>query len=93
MGSKIELLNNIIGSEQMDEIEMLTEKEAKAIRGLEQLAKNWPKSLSLFSHSGTLCVMKFHPGHPEDERGRVVEVISGIDNDGGDPDHKEWDGA
>jgi len=75
----------------MEEIEMLTKDEANAIKGLERLAKRWPEILSIFSHSGALVVMKRHPDHPEDERGRIVASIRGIDNDGGDPNHKWWD--
>ena len=71
-------------------MEMLTKEEEKAIRSLERVAKKWPKSLKLFSQSGTLPVIKQHPEHPEDDHGRVVDGISGIENDGGDNDWKEW---
>jgi len=69
----------------------LTPAEEKAIRALKSLAKKWPKSLWLFSASGTLHVMKAGP------RGEQVHTCShgGIDpsysittvniqNDGGD---------
>jgi len=55
----------------------LTKEEQKAIASLERLAKKWPKSLQLFSWSGSLEIIK-------DEA--VVGSISGIPNDGGDPD-------
>lgn len=71
-------------------MEILTEEEEKAIKSLDRVAKKWPKSLKLFSQSGTLLVIKHHPEHPEDDHGRIVDVIPGIDNDGGDNDWKEW---
>jgi len=55
----------------------LTKEEQKAIRKLENLAKKWPESLSLFSWSGSLNVIKDQS---------VITVIIGIENDGGDPD-------
>lgn len=72
-------------------MEMLTKEEETAIRSLERVAKKWPESLKLFAQSGTLMVIKMHPDHPEDDHGRIVDVIIGIDNDGGDNDWKEWD--
>jgi hypothetical protein len=36
----------------------LTEEEKKAIAALKRVAKKWPKSLWLFSASGTLWVMR-----------------------------------
>jgi hypothetical protein len=71
-------------------MEMLTEEEEKAIKSLDRVAKKWPKSLKLFSQSRTLLVIKHHPGHPEDDHGRIVDIIPGIYNDGGDNDWKEW---
>jgi hypothetical protein len=68
----------------MVEIE-ITKDEQKAIKSLERLAKKWPKSLSLFSWSGTLLVMK----RIDDGRLGCVEEISGINNDGGDPSSNE----
>lgn len=69
----------------------LTDEEAKAIRSLERLAKKWPKSLMLFSWSGALHVMDHATvfdisggtGHHE----ASITTISGIPNDGGDPDY------
>ncbi|HDS1208407.1 TPA: hypothetical protein QDZ84_003446 [Shewanella algae] len=61
---------------------VLTKKEQQAIAELEKLAKKWPKTLKLFSWSSSLCVFK------EDTNGTdcLVGSISGIPNDGGDPD-------
>ena len=68
----------------------LTAEEKKAIASLQALAKTWPKSLWLFSASGTLNVMK------RDAQGQMAETPSGgvdqeysvakvnIANDGGD---------
>ncbi|MGE6114268.1 hypothetical protein ACLHZ0_21140 [Aeromonas salmonicida] len=60
----------------------LTKKEQQAIDELRSLAKRWPKTLKLFSWSGALCVFK------TDSDGCAADVaaISGIPNDGGDPD-------
>lgn len=71
----------------------LSKEEQNAISSLKRLAKRWPKSLWLFSASGSLHVMQ------KDSEGRrkmlarigtgvdqeyIVETIRGIDNDGGD---------
>lgn len=69
---------------------MLTDEEAKAIRSLQNLAKKFPKTLSLFSNNGSLIVLKKHSDHPEEKQGRVVARILGISNDGGDFCFKEW---
>lgn len=65
----------------------VTKAEQKAIASLERLAKKWPKTLTLFSWSGSLCVFKSaddgHPCH--------IGGISGIPNDGGDPDPYDVD--
>jgi len=71
-------------------MDMLTKEEEKAIASLDRLSKKWPTTLKLFSQSGTLLVIKMHPDHPEDEHGRVVDLIENIDNDGGDNNWKEW---
>lgn len=60
----------------------LTKKEQQAIAELEALAKRWPKSLKLFSWSGDLCIFK----KDSDGRDAHITSISGIRNDGGDPD-------
>ena len=69
----------------------LNKEEQTAIRRLKAVAKIWPKSLWLFSASGTLCVMQ------KDENGNIgitdngamdsdyiVDYIRNIPNDGGD---------
>lgn len=70
----------------------VTDEERRAIASLKRLAKKWPKSLWLFSASGTLTVMRrAWDGEPSfcgkggtaDKR-YIVDVIRGIDNDGGD---------
>lgn len=56
--------------------------ERMAIDDLRSLAKRWPKTLMLFSWSGTLCVIK-----PSARRtmGQANVAIIEIPNDGGDP--------
>lgn len=68
-----------------------TPEEKRAIATLKRLAKRWPKSLWLFSASGTLCVMRALPdgdfAHTRDDGvdpNYVLETITGIPNDGGD---------
>lgn len=68
----------------------LTKKEDKAISALEKVSKNWPKSLWLYSASGTLWVMRYN------DKGKTAILSNGsvdpdycitsisIDNDGGD---------
>lgn len=86
--SELEHENNEIVRERifMNEIEV-TKEEQKAIASLERLAKKWPRSLQLFSWSGSLCVFKVN------KEGVNCEVtnIGGIPNDGGDPDADEVD--
>ena len=69
----------------------LTKRETDVIKDLKKLAKKWPKSLWLFSASGTLCVMK--SGENEEQvtksfggmdQDYIVDTILGIPNDGGD---------
>lgn len=71
----------------------LTKKEQKAIAALEKVSKIWPKSLWLFSGSGTLHVMRTGPdgAHmtiPGYREGGIDPDYSittiDIDNDGGD---------
>ncbi len=67
----------------------LTSQEKAAIASLKKLAKTWPKSLWLFSASGTLCVMQ---KKADGERARIEDGIDQeyvvteikIENDGGD---------
>ena len=68
----------------------LTKEEYNAINTLHRLSKKWPKTLWLFSASGSLYVMK------KDKEGRHAETSIGgmdpdysvaivdIENDGGD---------
>lgn len=75
----------------------LTDDEVRAIASLKRLAKRWPKSLWLFSASGTLHVMRKVDGAPvyRMSRNTVGAPIEGVDqaysvatvdieNDGGD---------
>ena len=57
-------------------------EEQRAIKALQRLANKWPETLILFSWSGSLVVMK-ELGHLK----AVVGDISGIRNDGGDPNY------
>jgi hypothetical protein len=67
-----------------------TEAEARAIASLRRLAKRWPKTLWLFSASGTLCVMRFGTdgdrlrvdGGGMDPQACLATIA--IPNDGGD---------
>lgn len=70
------------------EARRLTAREQKAIADLKGLAKRWPKTLMLFSQSGDLEVLDragFLAG--DNPGGILIDVISGIPNDGGDRDH------
>lgn len=60
----------------------LTSDEHRAVRSLKRLAKTWPSTLKLFSWSGTLVVMD---AHMETGQNAVLDHITGIPNDGGDP--------
>ena len=68
----------------------ISKEEDKAIKSLQRLSKRWPKSLWLYSASGTLCVMKGdeNGGAIFNERGSIDSeyVVATIDipNDGGD---------
>lgn len=72
-------------------VKPLTKREKEAVEKLKDLAKIWPKSLWLFSASGTLWVMQ-SPGNGESEmtgkEGGVDRdyTVCNIDirNDGGD---------
>lgn len=68
-----------------------TDEELAAIRALKRLAKKWPKSLWLFSASGTLCVMRYGPdgkqktvSHGGVDPDYVLDSNINIPNDGGD---------
>jgi hypothetical protein len=70
----------------------LTDEEARAIASLQRLAKRWPRSLTLFSWSGSLVV--FHSADMAtltssndggEKADLILDDIPGIPNDGGDP--------
>lgn len=65
----------------------LTDEERRAIASLERLVKRWPKSLKLFSWSGTLCVVQSEADLLDgpDPDAAVITTIQGIPNGGGDP--------
>jgi hypothetical protein len=65
----------------------LTTEEAIAIRSLQRLAKKWPQSLRLFSHSGTLLATKANSHGIQ----ATVTYVEGIPSDGGDPGDEELD--
>lgn len=60
----------------------LTAKEKRAISQLQMLAAGWPKTLTLFSWSGSLHVIK--PG-PRRTMGQALVAAISIPSDGGDP--------
>lgn len=68
-----------------------TKRERAAIDRLHRLAKTWPKSLTLFSWSGSLVVIRTddYAGSPDEMREAMnagrIEYVEGITNDGGDP--------
>jgi hypothetical protein len=73
-------------------VSVYTEKQTVA--ALRRLEKNWPEGYTLFSWSGSLCLMK-DDLKPEDQGLRtaegshneaIVATFYGISNDGGDPD-------
>lgn len=67
-----------------------TAAEKAAISELRAIARRWPKTLWLFSASGTLCVMRRDPGGDPHhlQNGSVdpayVLATIAIPNDGGD---------
>lgn len=60
---------------------MITLEEQKAIASLERLAKKWPKTLQLFSWSGSLTILK----KDNNMKWASITTVAGIPNDGGDP--------
>lgn len=68
----------------MGNIIRLTTEEQSAIKSLHRLSKKWPRSLSLFSYSGTLCICRCQDGLQY-----IVDTVHDIPNDGGDPDQDE----
>jgi len=71
--------------EQMIDFDDLTTKEKAAIARLRKLAKTWPKTLALFSNSGTLEVHRCGDGEPY-TGDTLIDEVYGITNDGGDRD-------
>jgi hypothetical protein len=71
---------------KLDEDE-LTDEERRAIASLERLARQWPPSLTLFSWSGTLCVVRSEADivEADDPGDAVITTIEGIPNGGGAP--------
>lgn len=65
---------------------VFTPDEEAAIRSLERLAKRWPQSLTLFSWSGSLTVVKSDDMGNDGFHSDRTHTIFGIPNDGGDPD-------
>lgn len=65
-------------------------REDQAISALHQLAKRWPKSLTLFSNMGALLVIRDYDGKTRgaDPGGTRVATIH-IPNDGGDCQFEE----
>lgn len=68
---------------------MLTEQQV--IRALRRLSDGWPDDLTLFSWSGTVCLMRtsempVHEGDGISCRDAILEQFDGITSDGGDPD-------
>lgn len=68
----------------------ITNEERAALRKLEKLVKDWPRTLGLFSNSGHLMVLKLDksadfptPGIFEYERRCVMNIGRKIPNDGG----------
>lgn len=68
----------------------ITKEEESAIKALKKLARKWPKSLWLWSGSGTLWIMKCKPDGTRGETlfGAVDPdyIVDSVDitNDGGD---------
>ena len=67
----------------------ITPEEAAAIRSLKRLARKWPKTLKLFSWSGSLVITKRNSNDID----AYIASVDGIPNDGGDPSDQPLDGA
>lgn len=68
----------------------MTEEEESAVRSLKRLANKWPRTLGLFSNSGTLIVIKLdsegvwpEPGGLGYEDRTVLNLGRRVPNDGG----------
>jgi hypothetical protein len=75
------------GGYEMDNGHLVTEAEKRAIEAFQRLASRWPESLTLFSWSGTLCIVRseddlYDGGDPD---AAVITTIEGIPNGGGAP--------
>jgi hypothetical protein len=60
--------------------------KTQLISALQKIEKRWPEGYSLFSWSGSLCLMEgdvFEKGTSANDK--VVATFPGIPNDGGDP--------
>lgn len=67
----------------------LSPDETSAIRGLQRLARRWPRSLTLASMGGSLVVVRtgddrFVDGDALERQDAVLADIEGIPNTGGD---------
>lgn len=69
----------------MIELNELTATERKAVERLRKLAKDWPKTLALFSNAGSLEVHRNDGAEPYTDN-TYIEDVYGIQNDGGDRD-------
>lgn len=65
----------------------LTDDEKQAIHEISVISQRWPKSLKLWSWSGALHIIK--PGDGRTFAEADIVVLSGIPNDGGDPNSNE----
>jgi len=65
-----------------------TDDEIKAVAALRRVAKRWPRSLTLLSMAGSLCVVYTDEASLDREGDRspdmVMWYVDGIPNDGGD---------
>lgn len=66
----------------------LTPEERRAVDTLVRLGRRWPKTLRLFSWSGTFRIEDLAAGTPSEGRIRTIDGVPPIRilNDGGDPD-------
>lgn len=69
---------------------VVTKEEVKAIKALYRLSKKWPKTLSLFGWSGTLCVFKQNKEGKDCYASKDFN-FRGMPCDGGDPSSDEVD--
>lgn len=74
--------NGVVGWEKR--MRKLTPREETAIEELISLGKKWPKTLMLFSQSGSLEVLIRSEYLLSPDTATCVTTIPGIPNDGGD---------